>query len=168
MRTCNLAHITPTPPENPRLSKRSSRKVPSIKYEDPITMNYRAGIEQALRSVTSAYGGYVCSDVVSLEGLRGLPSISVQGVGRLSLPLQEHQQGERGHRTWRWPCACMFVVATHAARTAQTDACYPKARRGRGMPDEGFVRIRAQKQSRRATGRRNMRMRARLRRTRLG
>ena len=58
---------------------------------DMIEKNYQKGIEQALRSVQSVNTGYVRLDVVPLTSL---PSVSVQGVGKLSLPLREDQQRE--------------------------------------------------------------------------
>jgi hypothetical protein len=58
-----------------------------------VKMDYRSGIKEALSSVQSAHSGYACSDVVTFEGLKALPSISVEGVGKVFLPVRQDQQG---------------------------------------------------------------------------
>ncbi len=59
-------------------------------------------IEHALRGISHPRSGYVEYDSISWEGVNALPGISVKGVGKIGLPLQEHQEGEN-------VCVCVCV-----------------------------------------------------------
>ncbi len=63
---------------------------------EDMRQNYRQYIQETLRSVNTSGAGarYSHSDIVSLEGCKGLPCISLKGIGRLALPICVEQEGK--------------------------------------------------------------------------
>jgi hypothetical protein len=61
--------------------------------QEDMRQNYRKYIQAILRSVKSSETPCTHSDNVSLEGLKGLPRISVKGIGHLALPICYQQEG---------------------------------------------------------------------------
>ncbi len=57
--------------------------------------NYRIQIQRALCSIHGTWASFVHSDTVPLEELKGLPRVSLKGIGQLSLPLRVEQAGKR-------------------------------------------------------------------------
>ena len=76
--------------------------------DEQAEMDFRNGIQQALRSINSSHTGYVRCDVVSLGDAS---SLCVYGVGRIALPLQEHALGERLFKYMLYQCSdgCVYV-----------------------------------------------------------
>ncbi len=68
--------------------------IPADSAED-LRVNYRKHIQRVLRCTKrwKGAGGYAHSGIVSLEGLKGLPCISVKKIGRLALPMTVEQGG---------------------------------------------------------------------------
>ena len=90
-----------------------------VEDDADIEKDYRRDIQRALRAlrIKSARGGsWVLSDLVHMEGLTGLPGVTLKGVGRVGLPLGVEQEGWKMlsfvfdvhlRCIWsRWPLAC--------------------------------------------------------------
>jgi hypothetical protein len=76
-------------------STKPSDSVHEKKISDDADMRtcYREHIQEALRSINTTNTYFACAGELSWESLKGLPSICVQGVGRLALPVTAEQQG---------------------------------------------------------------------------
>jgi hypothetical protein len=66
--------------------------------------NYRTYIQRALRTLANLESDSSHSNQVSMEGLKGLPGVSLQGFGRIALPLTLREEG-----AWN-VCVCMLHI----------------------------------------------------------
>jgi hypothetical protein len=81
----------------------SDRQTDMEEDKTDMRVNYRTHIQRALSSLTSNVGGYMHAGVVSLKEVSSLPAICVQGIGRLSLPLNAGQEGV-------YACVCVYCL----------------------------------------------------------
>ena len=77
--------------------------------DENIRRNYRTHIQRALRDIREEGRGFVYSDIISLQDLKGLRKVSLKAIGRVALPLCVEQQGNKAFDLF---CACALAFSS--------------------------------------------------------